>query len=432
LRVSKIPKARILLSVLIIGIFVILFAPPNDTQIITTETEYDVLSSDDINMDQEIIDQAFETYSIIDTEIVFTESNDSLVTRFLDEQQIDSPFSTEKFGIETQTVLFDSNQEQFPSSNILDIPQLTLTDTEGRILDLGSIQTSFVGITANSEKSFNMTGTVEFWLDDTLIKTKKLYASDTSSENIHPISVVDSLPPSSFDRPTTFTFTLSDEGRNWTDGSEHTYRVVMKNIDADVNSEQDHKKFSWSGEEIVYELKTIVDDRKITILDEENNAVAIFKSDNTLQICGNSIYQLVRFVNSDLHQPTFTVSPIPVTITDVDGNVIASASFTQPDAERLHSPSKKTKNVWYGTNDLKSCSEKVSGIPRNADLIFIIDGQKIPIKTPLSQVNYYESVNWNHGDKKKTCSQLEYHPEWGTGCEYIFYTYSFSSNFNYP
>jgi len=47
---------------------------------------------------------------------------------------------------------------------------------------LGSIQTSFLGITSNSvrgdEASFTMQGTVKFYLDDTLITTKKLYSSE--------------------------------------------------------------------------------------------------------------------------------------------------------------------------------------------------------------------------------------------------------------
>ena len=422
MRVSKIPKVRLLISVLIIGIFVILFAPPDDTKIITTEAEYDVLTSDDINMDQEIIDQAFETYSIINTEIVFTESDQSLVEQFLDNNNL--PSSSEKFGIETQIVLFDSNQEQFPSSNILGIPQLTVIDSQGRLLDLGTIQTSFAGITANSEKSFNLTGTVEFWLDDTLIKTKKLYASDVLDVISHPISVVDSIPPSSFDRPTTFTFTLSDEGRDWTDGSEHIYRVVMRHIDADINSEQDHKKFIWSGEEIVYELKVKVDERKLTILDEENNAIAIFKSDNTLQICGNSIFQWIKNVDVELHTPVVTAHPYPVTITDIDGNIIASVSFTQLDASAPYK--------FYGVVDLKDCSEKVSGIPRNADIIFIIDGNKIPIHTPMSQVNYHHSVIWDESTKTTKCSAVnQWHPD-RIGCDYVYHDKIFTSNFLYP
>ena len=139
-----------------------------------TDTEAEYFSSFEIDNLQEI------EFSIIESERVFTESDQSLVEQFLDEN--DLPSSSEKFGIEVQTVLFDSDQKQYPSSTILTIPALELTDSEGRLLDLGSIQTSFLGIVSDSDRgsetSFNMEGTVKFYLDDTLITTKKLYATE--------------------------------------------------------------------------------------------------------------------------------------------------------------------------------------------------------------------------------------------------------------
>ena len=176
-------KARIIVSVLVIAIIGILVVPmeSDNSETITTVYESDIVSSDDINMDQAIIDQAIQEYSIIETNRVFTESDQSLVEQFLDESGL--PSSSEKFGIEVQTVLFDSDQVQYPESSILEIPQdpLSVVDDQGRVLDLGSIQTSFLGITTDSqrgsEQQFNLDGTVEFYLDDELIATKKLYLS---------------------------------------------------------------------------------------------------------------------------------------------------------------------------------------------------------------------------------------------------------------
>ena len=107
------------------------------------------------------------------------------------------PSSSEKFGIEVQTVLFDSYQKQFPSSSILDIPQeaLSVIDEQGRVLDLGSIQTSFLGITTGSERGseqqFNLDGTVKFYLDNDLIATKKLYSSESGDSNTHQLTIQD-------------------------------------------------------------------------------------------------------------------------------------------------------------------------------------------------------------------------------------------------
>ena len=140
----------------------ILPPPQQENEINTTYTqeikEFDNLEEFDINNLQEI------EFSIIETERIFTESNDSLITRFLDEN--DLPSSSEKLAIEVQTVLFDSDQNQYPSSTIIGIPELSVTDEQGRLLDLGTIQTSFLAITANTEQSFNLDGTVKFYLDD--------------------------------------------------------------------------------------------------------------------------------------------------------------------------------------------------------------------------------------------------------------------------
>ena len=199
-------KVRIIVSLLVIVIIAVLIIPPQEN---TNESviQSNIIESDDIILDQDIIDKAFQAYSIVETNRVFTESNQSIVEQFLDEN--DLPSSSEKFGIEVQTVLFDSFQDQYASSSILSIPALELTDSEGRLLDLGSIQTSFLGIISDSnrgsETSFNMEGTVKFYLDDTLITTKKLFASEQGDSRTYELSIVDSLPNTSFNRPQAFT-----------------------------------------------------------------------------------------------------------------------------------------------------------------------------------------------------------------------------------
>src|SRR3990167_10706195 len=66
-------------------------------------------SSSDVEADKNAIDQ-FILNSIVNDATDFTESDDSVVTQFLDSNNIDSPLSTEKFRVEINTVLFDSNQ----------------------------------------------------------------------------------------------------------------------------------------------------------------------------------------------------------------------------------------------------------------------------------------------------------------------------------
>ena len=384
-------KIRIIVSLLVVAIIGILIIPPQDNSD-KVIIQSNVITSDDINLDQDIIDEAFQAYSIIETDRVFTESDQSVIEQFLDEN--DLPSSTEKFGIEVQTVLFDSDQIQYPSSSVIGIPSLVVTDDQGRVLDLGSIQTSFLGINSDSErgdeKSFNLDGTVKFYLDDDLISTKKLYSSETGSNDNYKLSLLDSIPPPSFDRPQAFTFTLSDEGSDWLDKSEHTYRVVVTEINAEINSDDNIKKFSWNGEKIAYELKVKVDEKKKVVYDYTGKAISIFKNDSTLQVCGVGQYQGFPYLGTKAIQ---TTNP-SVKVTDTSGNILA-----QTDGKVSHSypvPKCNQKHC-YPTISSSVCTEKLSGVPRDTDIIFELTlesrTQKYEAHTPLSQINYYISQN---------------------------------------
>ena len=503
---SKVTKSRIIIPVLIIVVFVILFNPFDNLddspleQIQQSDNFDDLiqLSADDIFISNKIFLEMEElkSSSIINTDVVFTESNDSLVTRFLDEQQIDSPFSTEKFGIETQVALFDSTNTVYHTSDVLGISQLSVTDSDGKLLDLGSIQVSFESISKQKETATNVWGVVEFYLDDDKVDSKYLWASGTNSDRLT-LSLLDTLtfqsnrekenlkselqslesellvmrsksptpqieivlleeivtvrdkiskfsdmkvpyPPSfSNQEKKNHTFTLSDEGREWKHDSEHTYRIVLTEVHANFSSNQDHKEFHWKGQHIAYELKVIVDEHKKVILDENNEAISIFKSDITLQVCGNSIFQWNQYTHFAKHIAVQTVSPFPVTITDIDGAIIVTASIDQPDAPKpIKEGTTKAKRAWYGTNNIVNCSDVISGIPRDADVIFNINGEQITVHTPLSQINYYETVKFYDPTKTKHCKPIDrfshLYPDCPNGfLEWSYPDVEYKSNFGY-
>lgn len=395
-------KARIIVSILVIAIIGILVVPmeSDNSESITTVYESDIVSSDDINMDQVIIDQAIQEYSIIETNRVFTESDQSLVEQFLDESGL--PSSSEKLAIEVQTVLFDSDQKQYPTSTIIGIPELSVTDEQGRVLDLGTIQTSFLAISANTEQQFNLDGTVKFYLDDDLIATKKIYGSDSNKQN-HELSIIDSLPPTSFDRPKAFTFTLSDEGRDWEDKSEHTYRVVLTEVNANLDSNKDFKQFSWNGENIVYELKITVDDLKKVVLDDQNNAISIFKDDSTIQICGMSAHWETPYGYGQ-KPPYATENPrVTVKVDKIDSlpeTIIDNFTFDS----KLTKWKCNSKHCFSSFEVTDSCSAKVDGLPRNSALTVTLDYQdnsrdiEYRILTPETQKNYHISERLNSKD----------------------------------
>ena len=406
-------KVRIIVSLLVVAIIGILIIPQQDNsnEVITQTIQSDFISSADVNFDQGLIDDAFQAYSVVETNRVFTESDQSLVDQFLDEN--DLPSSSEKLGIEVQTVLFDSDQKQYPSSNVIGIPELSVLDEQGRVLDLGTIQTSFLAITANTEKSFNLDGTVKFYLDDDLISTKRIYGSDTNTQN-HELSIVDSLPNVSFDRPKAFTFTLSDEGRDWTHESEHTYRVVLTQINANVDSSKDFKQFSWTGENVVYELKIKVDETKKVILDETNSAIQIFKNDSTMSLCGTTSFEPVH----NRGTVRFSANPPSVIISQLESSghfedyvvtkIIHNSSFEH----EPNNPQLSQNNKTY----LKNSCEVFTDIQRNTHLLFEINNNgvydKIFVDTPKSQKNYY--INAEFEKKPSAICDSPYHPSYTT------------------
>ena len=333
-------------------------------------------------------------YSVVETDIKFTESDDSYLQKILDSQNIDSPFSTEKFGIEIQTALFDSDGNKFLNSTSFGIPQLSVVDEQGRLLDLGSIQTSFLGFTKNTEKSANIWGIVKFYLDDNIIPdgTKRFWASSSNQQKT-PLFVVNDLsfndksvpyPPIFSDRKTNFTFTLSDEGRDWKDGDIHYYRVVLTEIYAMIDSDNDFKVFSWNGENVAYELKVKVDGSKKVVLDDDNKAISVFKSDSKLKICSSSFLYEYLQPRGTYEFTSGTSVAYPIKVTYPDGVLIID--IPPPAPPDLGSWSELINKGIYS----KSSCNSFNIIPRGTDIVFHMNGKDYPVKTPLTQQNYFE------------------------------------------
>ena len=274
-----------------IVLLVIIFNPFPEKTINTEQSNPD----DQVNLDDVAGINIFLA-SVVNTDEIFTESDNDAITNFLDEVGLDG---TEKFGVLTNIAIISPDGTEIDNkSNILGIAQsgtLSIVDEDGKPRDLDTIQTTFLAVTKNTESSINVAGTVEFYLDDTLIKTKRVWASTTNSNNAD-LSVVDNLteldnyrfnaPSFSEQEKKNFTFTLSDEGKGWIDKSEHTYRVIFTDVHAFADSENDTKEFHWTGQHIAYQLTLKVDESRHTILDNANKPIAIYKSDSTLQYTG--------------------------------------------------------------------------------------------------------------------------------------------------
>jgi len=153
------------------------------------------------------------------------------------------------------------------------------------------------------------------------------------------------------------------------------------------------------------------------VLDENNEALSIFKNDSTIKICGSGEWhqpKYVQYVTYMSHNPT-------VIIKDTDGNVLADIStpvnpFLNSGLWLLHNFDINTDNrkpsgfedidydpyvVRYppssselkGVTSSSMCSNSVSGIPRDTDIVIELHRESeiksYTVHTPKSQINYY-------------------------------------------
>src|SRR3990167_7232521 len=176
-------------SLAIIGL-IILTDEKQNTQIVTIKTEVQDIIIETPNNDE------LQTNSIVTTEVIFTESDQNEFEQYIDEQKqttapvptttstpnpiieaIDSITGTPTFTLEISSALLNPLGQTIPKNNFLDIPlfnqMLSLIDEQGNVL-VGSAQTGFFGKTTENVE-INAEGTVEFWLDNDLIATKKIF-----------------------------------------------------------------------------------------------------------------------------------------------------------------------------------------------------------------------------------------------------------------
>lgn len=320
---------------------------PESSNVIDTTN---VIEIDVVNLEIEI-----GTQSIVETDLILeSDSDNSIIDNFDDENpEIDIPFvGSEKIKLETNTILLDSDKNQFPTSSFFGISSLTVTDSEGRLLDLGTMKTNFIIHLDESKTNVAVGGSVSFYLDDTLIKEKKLWASDQSGNKDIELFLVDNLPPSFSERDEkNHIFNVDDNSQSWIDGEPHIFRIIINQMS--INTDND--KFAFSGEYIAYELEMTLDENKITIFDENNNAISIFKSDSV-----------------------FLSKAKSASISCINCGGLSGSSITP------------TTSIYKNDKFIIDVPQNNQiNIQRGTDYVFRTDSVDYPVSTPLSQHNYY-------------------------------------------
>ena len=288
---------------------------------------------------------------------------------------------------QTHSLNLNVDNIKLVNKNSNNLQPLSFFDDEGHVLDLGSIQVGFFAI-ANFKDDFDVEGTVEFWLDDKKIATKKIFAKPDGKQEDKKRLYVDDAIKREFENPSQgFTFTFSDEGANWSHDSVHYFRVILFDVKA---KSQQGDEFNWSGEKVVYTKKMTVDERKLVAKEGDDSAVAIFKSDITLTRCVTVTYgsSSSSWYNYGTHSGGTTTSYWITNAPNIPAiEVYANGKLIGRDDGQFNYPSSGTSDS--GIPSTNYCSNTpVKNIPRFQLIELVIGGEKIPIYTPKTQINY--------------------------------------------
>lgn len=311
--------------------------------------------------------------SEVQTDVIYTQPNQTGIDNFLNSVNIETRESP-KFGIEVDTILLDSNKKEFTYSTFLNLPTATITDPEGHYLDLGSVQVALRAV-SNSEQKIVVTGKFKAFLDDKQIGLDRTFTGIGFTTN-------KSLPLTIDGKPA-FTFTFADEGLGWADKSIHYFKVYITDIDATVGEGFDTQSYKYSTRFLGYILTMTVDGTKKVVIGTDNTAISVFKSDSTIQVCGQNAGRTTRYeFGKYVYTPFPALYPPRVDIVVNGFKVVSSAS------------------VLFGSRDADfgalGCSVPQSGIPRGTDVVFRVDGKDFTVHTPLTQYAYKASCNYRN------------------------------------
>ncbi len=281
-----------LIGISVIAVFgAIIFSSLVSSQTVIGVENY--LAPDDVT-DQEILDFFEENpnpflpanageelilQSVIDSDFVFQDSDDTLITNILDGASL--PFGSEKFGVGVEVILLDSEQRELPSkTNFLQVKELSLIGENGELLDLGSFNVRFIGITGDNQH-VDASGKFLVKLNGDPIHLGTFEKIGTTTQHGIVFDVNN--------KGETFTFTLADEPESVfiTGTLTNEVEVIITDVEAIVGSGFDTREFKFESRKgfKVYSLKMSFDGDKIVKLTEELKAVSVLRSDSKFSLC---------------------------------------------------------------------------------------------------------------------------------------------------
>lgn len=321
------------------------------------------------------------TGSVVNATVIYTKPNQTGITNFLD--SVNSPVGgAPKLILQASSILFDSNQTQFPFSTYFNVPLQTqsLTDSAGHSLDLGSVQV-LLTVGTTSQQTVVLTGEMQAFLDTTMVSDQQIYAQGVATGNSLPITIGGQKA---------FTFTFADEGKTWTDKSTHVFKIIITKIQATSGIGSNTNSFSTNSQFLAYLLPMTVDQSKITVIGYNQKAISIFQSDDTISTCGSyqgfTFQQYGQSSGSGGGTTVTTSGGVDAPNADVysNGFVIASSGS----ASSANSYGNVNDPVLTHPQNGKFCTSPVSGIPRNADVTIVVGNARFDVHTPVTQYSY--------------------------------------------
>ncbi len=265
------------------------------------------------------------------------------------------------FGIGVFVDLRDSNDIVIPqTSNLLPVSLQNLVDpSSGLLLDFATIQFDILGLTVIDDY-IQVNVDYEVTNNDNIFLSGKAYGSGTTINNELDLkfeqgSVIGDAIEISFENnevPSIITGT-------------NKLQVRIIHVDVIVGTGFDTVQYpDWDGSFPVYTLQYDSDPNKKTVRNFQGIAVETLPNDSGIQVCGNDFGRLLPGQDIAQNAPTITVQ-------ELDGRTVLQ-SVPPP----------------YGNRDADfnsyKCSSIVTGLDRDHDYNFIVNGVSVPVTTSTS------------------------------------------------
>lgn len=243
---------------------------------------------------------------------------------------------------------------------LIDALSIVQNDEEQRILDLGFIQTDFIGETVFPNERVLLTGDFETRINDKTISQHQLTANGiTNSAGQIPIKV---------DGQNEFIFKVDEQF--YAEDSFHKLTFIVDDLVVNVGEGAEERIFEYHIPFTAYLLEFNVRSDEIVAFNEDDLAISVLKNDSTFISCGTSAGDM-------------TPEVLPPSV-ELIANSFTFA-ITNPDAGKNAITNPITKEV---QEDTEFC-QTTPNLPRDTEITFKIGNQFFEVASPATQANYF-------------------------------------------